>query len=183
MGTDQQEAPLSRPVMCRKQTVSWSPLIIVNRTVFHHYIIVGLFLNILVHVQGGTVQSKSYSFISSSNTTKKVGRWLMKLFFSLKKKKKSKIPPPSQINLIWTPFLQCLWSWRWHIVTQRWLGCCGPNAGRAPQRADEGTDHAEDVCHAGPQGHDREAREGGRRVRRGLDTKEREKEFVKVSEN
>lgn len=51
-----------------------------------------------------------------------------------------------------------------HIVPQRRVGRRGAEAGREAQRADEGTDDAKDLGHAGPQSHDREAGEGGRQV-------------------
>lgn len=86
---------------------------------------------------------------------------------------KFKTPALSQLYLLCVCLPQCVWSRGWYVVSQwqwqrqwQWrVGRHGAKAGRETQGADEGSDFAEDLCHAGPQSHDREAGEGGRRVR------------------
>lgn len=103
-------------------------------------------------ISGGTVQSKSYSFTSStsssSNTSKKVGRSVMKHQHS--NYIKFKFPALSQMNL--PSFPQCVWSRGWPIISQwqRRAGCRGAEAGGEAQGADEGSDSAKDLCHASP---------------------------------
>lgn len=169
MGADQHAALSSRPVMCRKQTVSHyfiSPKILYSYySHITNIVHISVFLFIIL---GGTVQSKSFSYsssTSSSNTSKKVGRYVTKHQHS--NYTKFKIRGLSQINLLYVSLPQCIWSRGWHIISQRqWrVSRSGAKAGREAQGADEGSDSAEDLGHAGPQSHDREAGEGRRRVR------------------
>jgi len=73
----------------------------------------------------------------------------------------------SQINLLLMSTPQCVRSRGWHFISKRqqWVGRCGATAGGEAQGADEGSDAAKDVRHAVSQSYDREAGEGGRRVR------------------
>lgn len=93
------------------------------------------------------------------------GLWNVSIVITLK----FKTPALSQLYLLCVCLPQCVWSRGWYVVSQwqrqRRVGRHGAKAGRKTQGADEGSDFAEDLCHAGPQSHDREAGEGGRRVR------------------
>lgn len=77
-GADHHAALSSRPVICRKQTVS-HPFISLSGSDYSVET-TGVHMSLcLFIISGGTVQSKSYSFSSStssssSNTSKKVGR-------------------------------------------------------------------------------------------------------------
>lgn len=66
-----------------------------------------------------------------------------------------------------TSWAQCVRPRGRRVVAKRQqrVGRHRAKAGGEAQGADEGSDAAEDIGHAGPQSHDREAGEGGRRVR------------------
>lgn len=166
MGAGHHAALLWRPVTYRKQTVSGHHFIYCQVKISYNSWITSVHMFVFLFQEGRSSQNHTALPLQHPLPPPLPPLTQAKKWAGRCKKKDYSFPTFSCLYLLFGVLPQRVWSRGWHIFSWRWrrAGRHRTTAGREAQGADEGSDFAQDVRHAGPQSHDREAGEGGWRV-------------------